>query len=494
MERRTFIGSSLATVTARRAAAQVAWDYVIVGAGTAGLMAAIFASRRGARVLVLEAAPDVGGTLHLAFGQVSGGGTSLQKAKGIVDSPDRHFDDVMKLSNGFANPDIVRLCVDNAPATLDWLLAAGLTPLDDHPVTGATNSRPGYSTPRYFWGANAGRDILAVVRKEFRPEVNSGRVSLSLNTRATSFIVGASGAVEGVRAVTGGQENEYRGRHVILSTGSYAMNPVMFEELVGGPNYVPAAYPFAQGDGLGMVKAIGGTLRGQELHRVGSGSILTTDKWPAQIYARFNLVPQDRMPWEILVNNAGRRYVREDDTSTNRRELALLKQPKLRYAVVFDDVILNEAPVAVPGWSREKLLSHFDTHSMFHRADTLDELARKAGVDAAGLAETVRDYNASVKSGTDKAFGREHMPRPIAKAPFYAVIHHAHSNTCSTGVTTDAQLRVLRANGQPVPNLYAAGEVLGSGVVLGNAFGPGMLLTPALTFGRVLGEKLPIKA
>lgn len=495
MQRRTFIETTLASgLIGTAQAAETAWDYVIIGGGTAGLPAAIFASRRGAKVLVIDAAADVGGTLHMAFGQVSGGGTTLQKAKGIADSPDRHFDDIMRMTSGLANADVVRLCVDNAPATLDWLLAGGLKPLDDHPVTGESTSRPGYTTPRYFWGANAGRDILAVVRRQFQPEVQSGRVKLLLSTRATGFLVSPAGVVEGVRAVTNGREVEYRGRNIILSTGSYAMNPDLFEKLIGGPAYVAASYPFARGDGLQMVTAIGGKLRGQELHRPGSGSILTSDQWPAQIYARFNLVPQDRLPWEIVVNDLGRRYVREDDPSTNARELQLLKQHKFRYAVVFDDVIVNEAPVAVPGWSREKLLSHFDTHSMFHRADTLDELARKAGLDPKGLGETVKAYNASVKSGTDAAFGRKYMPRAIVKAPFYAVIHHGHSSTSSAGVVIDGQLRVLQADGRPFGNLYAAGEVLGSGVTLGNVFTPGMLLTPALTFGRLLGERLPIGA
>lgn len=92
MERRSFVGASLsaamaATISRATAAAETRYDYVIIGAGTGGLPAAIYASRRGAKVLLLDAAQDVGGTLHLANGQVSAGGTILQKAKGIVDFP-----------------------------------------------------------------------------------------------------------------------------------------------------------------------------------------------------------------------------------------------------------------------------------------------------------------------------------------------------------------------------------------------------------------------
>ena len=91
---------SLLTPAARAAALLEAhWDYIIVGAGTAGLPAAIHASRRGAKVLLLDAADQLGGTLNLASGQISAAGTRLQEAKGIADSPDRHYEDVMEITS-----------------------------------------------------------------------------------------------------------------------------------------------------------------------------------------------------------------------------------------------------------------------------------------------------------------------------------------------------------------------------------------------------------
>jgi fumarate reductase flavoprotein subunit len=84
------------------------------------------------------------------------------------------------------------------------------------------------------------------------------------------------------------------------------------------------------------------------------------------------------------------------------------------------------------------------------------------------------------------------MPRPIVQAPFYAVTQLGHSATSSAGITVDRELRVLRGDRSVVPNLRAAGEVLGSGVSLGDAFAPGMMLTPALALGRWLGNTLPL--
>ena len=95
-----------------RAAAPNEYDFIIVGAGTAGLPAAIFASKRGARVLLLDAAGDIGGTLHLSTGQMSAAGTRLQASLGIVDTPQLHYDDVMRISRNTADPILTRIAVD----------------------------------------------------------------------------------------------------------------------------------------------------------------------------------------------------------------------------------------------------------------------------------------------------------------------------------------------------------------------------------------------
>jgi fumarate reductase flavoprotein subunit len=474
-----------------RAAARIDWDFIIVGGGTAGIPAAIFAARRGAKVLVIDAAGELGGTLHLASGQIAAANTHLQRAQGIVDSPDAHYDDVMRLTHGHADPAIIRLTVENAPATLNWLLDAGLVPLPDHPVTGDELGRPAYRTRRYFWGKDAGRSIMAVLLKELAPELARGRVVAQLNTRATSLMMSDAGAVEGVRAHAGDAELAFRGRDVLLTSGGYAMNPQAYERFCGFPLYAAGSYPYSQGDGLELAVSAGGWLRGRELHRAGTGSILSSDRFPAQVYGRFETTPQLRLPWEIWVNDDGRRFIREDEPLVNARGQALLRQPKLRYQIVFDDAIFRAAPPGVHGFSRERMLEHFNVHPMFHRADSLEALAAKAGMDAAALGETVGRYNAGVRRRSDE-LGREHLPMEILKPPFHAITHLGQSATSSVGVVVDAALRVLRGNGAPVPNLYAAGEVLGSGVTVGDTTAPGMMITPALTCGKWLGDRLPL--
>ncbi|MCC5867820.1 MAG: FAD-dependent oxidoreductase [Gammaproteobacteria bacterium] len=495
LTRRTFVASTLAlgvSASWARAAAHESrqWDLIVVGAGTAGLPAAIFAARRGARVLLVDAAEDIGGTLHLANGQVSAAGTRLQRELGIEDSPDLHFDDVMRLSRKRADPNVVRLTADHAGETIDWLMAGGLVPLEGHPITGASPGRLSYSARRYLWGANEGRDLLAVLRRELAPAVASDRVQLQLDTRVDGLITAPDGAVTGVRASVAGRVFSFHGRKVLLSSGGYAMNPQLFELLVGHPAYAAGSYPHSQGDGLKLAVSVGGWLRGQDLHRAGSGSILTDDRFGARVYARFDTIPQRRLPWEIWVNRDGERFLREDEPDDYVRTSAVVQQPELRYAIVFDQRIVEQAPVGITGWSRETLLEHFGSHPMFVRAESLAELAALAGIDPEGLTATVEHYNANVRNGAHDPLGREHRPLPISRPPFYAITQLGSSATSSAGVVVDATLRVLRGDGAPVGNLYAAGEVLGSGATMGAGFAPGMMLTPALTLGRLLGERL----
>ena len=483
--------SSMGLLSRALHAEQQRWDYIIIGAGTAGLPAAIAASRRGASVLLIDAAEKLGGTLHLAMGQICAAGTKIQQDQGIKDSPDQHFEDVMRLSRYTADPDIIRTTVDNAADTINWLLDGGLKPLPGHPVTTDSPGRPSYSVPRYLWAETGARAILRVALNDLEPQLASGRVVSQLNTRVTGLLTSDAGAVEGVQARLGDQRLSFRGRHVILTSGGYAMNPQLFERLIKQPAYAGGAYPHSKGDGLQLAVSVGGWLRGQELHRSGTGSILSDNTFEANYYARFDTRPEYRQPWEVWVNAEGERFIREDESDRHLLATALVEQPELRYAIVFDQSILDAAPVGIKGWSREKLLSHFDNHPMFSKAQTLPELAQKARVSPSGLNATIAQYNKNVKAGSDP-LGRAHLPLPIHKPPFYAITHLGSSATSSTGVVVDKQLRVLRGDGDPVPNLYAAGEVLGAGATLGNAFVPGMMITPALTLGRLLGERLPV--
>ncbi len=501
MKRRAFVGAAAATAaaaawparsqdkSAARKTGRSHYDLIVIGAGTAGIPAAIFAAQRGARVLLLDAAGDIGGTLHLSTGQMSAAGTRVQARQGIRDTADAHFDDVMRISRGTADSELVRLAVDEAAATFDWLLDCGFEPLPEHPILGLGHEP--YSARRYYWGRDGGRSILAALRAPLQQQIDAGRVELQLNTRVTALLTDATGGVTGVRITSADQEQRRFGRHVLLACGGYASNAEMFESLSGYRDYADTAYPYALGDGIELGIAVGGFVRGRENYLCNFGSILTDDGFPARFLARFVVIPQQRAPWEVFVNTRGERFIREDEPSFDKREHALLEQPDLRYFIVFDDAILAAAPPGVGGWSREQIREAFDLHAWFTRADSLDALAQQAGIDPAGLVRSVRDYNDAVNRGADR-LGRTHLPRRIEKPPFYAIRHQGHSTTSTVGLAVDGALRVRRATGGVVPNLYAAGELLGAGQTQGRSFVGGMMVTPALAFGRWLGQRLPL--
>lgn len=460
----------------------MAYDLIVIGAGTAGLPATIFAARRGLKVALLEATSDIGGTLHHAAGQICAAGISLQSRRGIEDSPDRHFADCLALSQGKANAALIRRIVDEAPATVEWLLQCGLEPMADHPVTGEAIGRAGYSVPRYLWAETAGRAILQVLRSELERELIHGLITLQLNSPVVGLIE-EQGSVVGVRTAAG----ELRGDCTLLASGGYARNASLFEALTGAPAYTASAAAHSLGDGLLLAATVGGAWRGHGLHRAGAGSILDSDCYPASILARAETVPQVRPPWEIWIDDSAQRFVREDEPSTYVRERAVATRPSLRYHIVFDQTILDIASPLVPGWSSDQLRSHFGSHPFFTQADRLEHLAEKLSMDASRLRSTVDQYNQAVDSGTDP-LGRRYLPRRIEQAPFYAVTQLGHSATSAVGVVVNDQLEVLRSDGSVVPGLRAAGEVLGSGATVGDAFVPGMMLTPALSLGRWLGR------
>ena len=140
-----------------------------------------------------------------------------------------------------------------------------------------------------------------------------------------------------------------------------------------------------------------------------------------------------------------------------------------------------------PAWEKEGLEKAFSEHPTFARADDLDELAALTGVDPQGLRTTVEEYNAAVATGTDP-WGRTHLPAPIDRAPFYAVRNHGTALKSPAGLAVDGRLRVLGGDDRPFTNLYAVGEALGGSSMSGRSFVSGMSVTPALSFGRLIGR------
>ncbi len=459
------------------------YDLIVCGAGTAGIPATIFAAERGARVLVIEAAPEVGGTLHIAQGQISAAGTRLQAEKGIEDSPDRHYDDILDITDGRTNKPFARLIADNAANTLHWLLDIGWRPKPEHPVL--FGLRP-YSVPRTYWGPEAGMSLIKALRPVFDATAARDNVTVLTDTEVVDLVTDDDGDVTGVVARgKDGAQASYAGRYVLMTTGGFAAGYAFYEEATGYPLY-PMGWPFCTGEGARLAMNAGAELWHRD-YFIPRWSAIENPDQPGKLF-RITDVTSRRPAWEIYVTNKGERFVAEDTDVPLEREKALLKVPDLTFWVVYDEDIRKTAPPLFDEVDPEKALKWFGKHPSFVVADTLEELAAEMGVPADAFVATVAAYNDGVETGRD-AMGRQHLPHRIAAPPFYAIKHHGMASTTIPGISVNEKFQVIRADGSVIGGLYATGEILGMGLHSANTFVGGLGLMPALTYGKLLGER-----
>ena len=210
------------------------WDVIVIGGGTAGLPAAIFAAKRGLKVLVIEKASVIGGTLFVSTGQISGAGTVFQERKGIKDSPDQHYDDIMRINNNTSDPVLTRILVDHAGPTINWLEKNGYTIFENHPVKKMAHDA--FSVARYQQGPKGttspwggGIAILNAIKPIVEQEINNGSITILLETSANDLIQSSNREIKGVIVENNqGKILEYRREKVILASGGCASNPRLY--------------------------------------------------------------------------------------------------------------------------------------------------------------------------------------------------------------------------------------------------------------------------
>jgi fumarate reductase flavoprotein subunit len=461
---------------------------VVIGAGMAGLPCAIRAADAGAHVTLIESADDVGGKLPRSSGQISAAGTRLQAEKGIVDSPDDHFSDVMRICHEMADPDVVRLAVDHAAATVDWLQDIGVPFPTDHPVISYNHDV--YRTRRYQWPVEKGKSILAALRPLLAAHIDAGRIDLQLNTAMTAIDRDAGGTVTGIGVRGPGDAAQtLQADAYVLTCGGYTNDPALFRELTPQKPVFAARIPISSGKAMRVAQAAGLQIDGGDRYMGMLGGVLMDPGDPLSVTFALNTVPQDRPPWEIWVNLSGERFTREDHPSATHREHAVNAQDNLTFFIVFDEGIRQNAPL-ITATKEAALKQLIGANPSYMQGETVAELAQKMDVAPERLANTIDHYNQVVAMAHDTAFGRESLPRAINTPPYYAIQSVAFAMPSPAGVAVDADLHARDTEGRVVPNLFAAGEFIGNTRVMGNAYVSGMGVGPTVTFGRLLGERL----
>jgi succinate dehydrogenase/fumarate reductase flavoprotein subunit len=467
------------------------YDVVVVGAGPAGLTCATRAARGGARVLLVEKDRRIGGTLHLSGGHLSAGGTSLQRDRGIVDSPADHLADIARISHGTGRTDLIGLVVEHAPEVVEWLVDSGMPVAPETPRI--VYGHEPYEVPRTVYGVEGGLSVLQVLE----PELDQARAAYDLTLWTSSPVTGLltddAGGVVGVEVYRDGAEVEIAAGAVVIATGGYGADAELFTER-HGVALVTVAARTSTGDGIHLGRSVGAGLQGAGTYLPTFGGMPDPQAPHRANWAERLLLTTERPPREIYVDRSGRRWIAEDEPSIDAKERALTTLPDQVFWTVFDDDAVARSgagePPIVLGWGPDDLRRHANVRPGIHAAATLPELAALAGIDPDGLVASVASYNAAVAAGVDVEFGRTHLPAPITAPPYYALHNQGIAVVTFDGLDIDDTFAVRDEGGVPIPGLFAIGEVIGAGATCGNSFCSGMLLTPALVFGRLLGERL----
>jgi len=474
-------------------------DLIIIGAGTAGMSCAIIAAQRGKKVLVIEKSDRVGGTLHYTAGHLSAAGTNRQKLKGIADSTDEHYADIVRISRNTMNPVLTRKGVDLAPITIDWLDKLGYPFHEKAPLL--IYGHEPYCNPRTYLGINdtpptinaAGKTILNVLQPLWDQYIATGNIECKLSTKMKS-IERADDRITGIVIKNSESVETIRATNYVLTTGGYASNPDFFNSVTeNASRLISTANKDSTGDGIIAVKEIGGLFSGSEKHSSTLGGIeLIPGSGRVNFWGAWARVSNsmDRKQREIYVNEAGVRFMNEYDLNADERERVVLQQPNRRFWLIFDDHALKDGACVVPQWTHEQLVKESQKNNAVWQANTITELAQKIGLPINTLSKTISQYNHYCETKSDLSFGRTYLDHPIKQAPYYAILVYAYSLISFGGIEVNENLQVLVENKIPIKNLYAAGEILGAAATSGHAFCGGMLLTPALSFGKWLGEVL----
>ncbi|MGE0383223.1 MAG: FAD-dependent oxidoreductase [Gammaproteobacteria bacterium] len=471
------------------------FDLVVVGAGGAGLCAAVTAAELGCSVLVVESEQKVGGSTGHSDGVFNAADTSVQRAIGLEDSIDEYIDYYMTLNAWRQPASMVRTFCENATPTLEWLISLGveipkrIVKKPEGAVYPTAVDAPGlYAAgveypPRGHCPVGGGQSYIDVL--ENRRGVLG--VELVMNTRVRKLLVDA-GRVTGIEA----DGQRIRARAVALTCGGFGQDlelvreyfPDAYKSVRPGDHPTTITAPGSRGDSIRMGLQAGAHITGVNCGLLGSTAYVRRKA--------LNGHPGFQPTSLIYVNRDGLRFT--DETAPYAVMPGLIKAEGYVVWGIFDEAArLRSDPTKTGysrGWDPAFVLDCVQSGD-FHAAPTLDELARKCGIGAAALATQVHCYNEDLAHGTDRMFLRDLKGlHPIATPPFYAFEYRTSDvQLTGAGVRIDTGCHALDRAGRIIPGLFAAGES-GAGVLGERYVGGGNSVGNALTMGRVAGRTI----
>ena len=482
-------------------------DVVVVGAGGAGMTAAITAAGEGKSVVILESQSMVGGNSVRATGGMNAAKTVYQDENEFGESagvektlktaaekyadnetitalaktvseqwaayqanPTGYFDsvelmelDTMIGGKGINDPELVETLCANSADAIDWL--------DEHGITlHNVSSFGGASVKRIHRPVNAEGKTVSVgsyMIPLLQENCEKAGVKMMLDTTATEILTDANGAAVGVKATgASGETVTVNAKAVVLATGGFGANLDMVvkykPELKG---FMTTNAPGIQGQGIEMAQAIGAA---------------TVDMDQIQIHPTVEantaaLITEGlRGDGAILINEEGKRFIDEVGTRDVVSAAEIAQTGSYSWLVV--DQAMADASSVIQGYIKKGYTV---------TGATYEELGKAMGVDAAAFAETMEKWNGYVEAKNDPDFGRTSFANKLDTAPYYAIKVTAGVHHTMGGLKINANTEVLNEKGEVIPGLFAAGEVTG-GVHGANRLG-GNAVADFTVFGRIAG-------
>lgn len=467
---------------------RVETDIAIIGGGAAGVTAALEANAAGARAVLIEQDTELGGTAATSGGGCFLVGTPLQESQGIADTPKLALEDWLAWGQGEADEEWARFYIERSREDLYlWGEKHGVRWMDLKPQEGNRVMRWHRPDGNGFGLMRALVDSLGAHRAA---DVHTG-------TRADGLVT-ENGRVTGVRATTlaTGAQLDIRSAAVLVATGGFNSNLEM----------VLAAKPELRQHRIMEGSGRGATGSGHKLIEPLGARFTHMDEIWFYVYATPDyLDPTQRRglvfrgaPGYIWINQQGRRFHDESLTGGASASPAVLRQTPAHAWAILDTPMTAQMNVADPYYQdggavrREKVQELLDSSPFIKKARTLEDLGRAMGVDVTAFLGEVEAYNAAFDAGLARdpvqnkvLAGSKRFDTP----PYYAIQIFPLARKNFGGVKTDLRCRVLNQSLEPIPGLYAAGEVAGmaGGHINGKAGLEGTMLGPALFSGRVAG-------
>lgn len=455
-------------------------DVVIIGAGGAGLAAAVQANQNGSSVIVLEKMGKVGGNTILAGGALNAVNDRSEQAISYNDSVQWHYQQTLSGGDYQGDPVLVHTLVSNAWDGVQWLMDLGMEFQDE---TAGLFTVTGGLWPRAHKPVEPlGTGFFTTYTKYIDSHEN---VDVMLNTKAEELTVGEDGRVNGVIATgeTGNTVTVHANKGVIMATGGFAKSVELRQAFNCqwadlGADIRSTNHEGATGDGIKMMQKLGADF-------VQMGNIQLLPLGDPKTGSLSGNIEHD-VETRVFVNKEGLRFVDEGgrrDDMTN----ALFAQTDTTMFIVMDsDTYPTGDELNNFGETANQLVEA----GRAYKADTLEELAEKIGVPADALVSSITEYNRHAKGGDLEGqpdeFGRTLYGTPIDTAPFYAAARVPTVHHTMGGVHINEFCQVINENGAVIPGLYAAGEVTG-GIHGTNRLG-GNALTDTVVFGRIAGN------